>query len=423
MWSKGFISLYAMMLVISPAIRLAGVSGMRGITGDQVLLILLLGGALLLWPQGLAKAGRAVLAPQTSTGWGYLIIVLIALLTTALRVIFDASSNAPICEVARLYGLLRPALIILLAALLYRAIGKGYGVDLYQQFVSMVLIFGALSIFLGVAQGMGIGWVVDFLSTFYTRDLNMEDVLEYGRAYGTFDGQPNVFGTFCGLYILLLLNRMKSLTSLLVLAPLIVGAGLGLLFSGSRGALLALLISIVVWAMLSRNLYGFLAIAVGGLSAVVIVSVAGDLVPSALMNRLAEAVGLQDSPSVGLASSRLPYWTQTFNLLTDVPQRLIWGIPCGLMPPSDNLQLALTAALGLPGLLVFTTLLIVMWLRQFRAHGPYSIEFLVCLLFLLLNGTAYPTFLNARIGDLFWMSATLLFLSGLHGGIKCLSSK
>ena len=123
-----------------------------------------------------------------------------------------------------------PALIILLAALLYRAIGKGYGVELYQQFVSMVLIFGALSIFLGVAQGMGIGWVVDFLSTFYTRDLNMEDVLEYGRAYGTFDGQPNVFGTFCGLYILLLLNRMKSLTSLLVLAPLIVGAGLELFF-------------------------------------------------------------------------------------------------------------------------------------------------------------------------------------------------
>lgn len=396
---------------------------MRGITGDQVLLILILSSTLLFWPLGFAKAVRAVLTPKTFIGRGYLSIVFIALFTSGARVIFDASESAPICEVARLYGLLRPALIILLAAVLYRMIKKAEGVDLYQVFMNTLLIFGALSIFLGVAQGMGIDWAVDFLSNFYTRDLNFEDVLKYGRAYGTFDGQPNVFGTFCGLYILLLLNRMKSLTSLLVLAPLIVGAGLGLIFSGSRGALLALLISIVVWAVLSRNLYGFLAIAVGGLSAAVIVSIASDLVPPALMNRLAEAVGLQDSSSVGLTSSRLPYWTQTADLFTDEPLRLIWGIPCTLIPPTDNLQLALAAALGLPGLLVFMTILIMMGQRQFRAGGPYAIEFLVCLLFLLLNGTSYPTFLNARIGDLFWMSATLLFLSGSYGGIRCVSSK
>jgi len=423
MWTKVFISLYALMLVLSPAIRLPGVSGMRGITGDQVFLILLLGSSWLFWPQRFAKAIHAMLAPRTFIGWGYLILVLIALLTAAARLIFDASANAPICEVARLYGLIRPTLIILLAALLYRSLGKGQDVDLYEQFVISLLIFGALSIFLGVAQGMGTGWAVDFLSTSYTRDADFEDVLTYGRAYGTFDGQPNVFGTFCGLYILFLLNRMTSLTSLLVLAPLIIGAGLGLLFSGSRGALLALLISIAVWALLSRNLFGFLAIAVGGLSAVVIVSIGSDLVPPALINRLAEAVGLQDSTSGGLANTRLPYWTQIINLLIDVPLRLIWGIPCYLMPPPDSLQLALTAALGLPGLIVFITFLVIMWLRQFRACGPHSIEFLACLLFLMLNGTSYPTFLNARIGDLFWMIATLLFLSRSHGGIKCVSSK
>lgn len=411
MWAKGLISLYVLMLILSPAVRLPGIPGMRGVTGDQVLSILLLIGALLFWRRGFVSAIRLALTPHNFTGMGYLAIVLIAILAAAVRVLFDTSMDAPVTEFARLYGLLRPELIILLAALFYRMQGQYQNIDVYQQFVSAVLIFGAIAIFLGLAQGMGNIWVVDFLNTYYTRDLNFEDVLIYGRAYATFDGQPNVFGTFCGLYILLLLNRMKGVTSIIILAPLMVGAGLGLLFSGSRGALLALLISMAVWAILSRNMRAFITIAVGGLCALVIISISTDLVSSAMMNRLAAAVGLYNEPSIGLASSRLPYWTLTLNLLTVEPLRVIWGIPGVLMPPTDNLQLALIASLGLIGLLVYMTLLIIMCLRQYRIREPHSIEFLVFLLFLLLNGTSYPTLLYARIGDLFWMSATLLFLS------------
>lgn len=415
MWIKGSIFLYVALIVLSPALRIPGVQGMRGVAGDHVLLIVLLAFFFLISSRKFFDAAVVAFKKKGGLAQFYFGFTIISIVAVAFRLLADTAAYAPLIEISRLYGFVRPALLMLLVSVLLKFYSYEPQENLLNIFQVAILIFGGLSIALGVLQGLGYLEVDLFLTTYYSRDVNFDDVLKYGRAYATFDGQPNVFGTFCGLYVLLALARIGGVWSALLLGPLVILGGVGLMFSGSRGAMLGMFLGLLFWIVLSRNLKAVFVVSIGLLCGVLVINLAEDLVPASLINRLTLNDG-GGTGAAGIAETRLPYWNQISELLQDNPVRWIFGVPGNLMPPTDNLHLALIASVGIPGFIVFMFLLISLFRAQIDNQHFQSRIFLVVLVFLFLNGTSYPTYFSARIGDLFWMWAAFVSFSWIRSG-------
>ncbi len=405
-----FLAAYIIGLFLSPALRIAGVQGMRGITADHFFLVGFLGFVWLFSKNGIASAVHIALRDRGAPGRWYLGIVLIALLAAIFRVLADEGMFSPMIEAARLYGLVRPFFVILFAAVIYQIYQLGESDQYLNDLGWIVIGVGGIAVLIGVLQGIGVPWAVEITSAFYTRDLNFEEVLIYGRAYGTFDGQPNVYGTFCGLFFLLVLFRLSNVAYGVLFTPLLIVAALGLLLSGSRGALLALVLATTTWYMLRGSFQKFIAIAFVSLAVVAVLSLSVDFVSAAIINRLASALGLGVGGDVSLIATRIPYWGQIFDLVVTEPMRVVWGVPGRIMPPADNLQLGLLGSLGFLGALFYMVVLLVQGVRFFSYGGVIGINMVAIIIYLMLNGISYPTFLNARIGDLFWLFAALVSL-------------
>lgn len=405
-----FLAVYIIGVLLSPALRISGVQGMRGITADHLFLVCFLVFVWLFSKNGIASAVHIALRDRGAPGRWYLGIVLIALLSAIFRILADEGMFSPMIEVARLYGLVRPLFVILFAAVLYQIYSLGQSHQYLNDLGWIVIGVGGIAVLIGVLQGVGVPWAVEVTSTLYTRDLNFEEVLIYGRAYGTFDGQPNVFGTFCGLFFLFVLFRLGNVAYGVLFTPLLILAALGLLLSGSRGALLALVLAVATWSMLRGSFQTFIAIAFVSLAVAAVLTLSIDFVSAAIINRLASALGLGGGGDVSLIATRIPYWGQILDLVVAEPMRLVWGVPGKIMPPADNLQLGLLGGLGFLGALFYMVVLLVQGVRFYVYGGVVGVNMVAITIYLVLNGISYPTFLNARIGDLFWLAAALASL-------------
>lgn len=398
-----------MMLLFSPPLRFSGVSGMRGVTADQVFLFVLVLTLFFVQTNGFLKALATLLDRRRFLGFWFVFLLVIGIFCAALRMLFDAASEGPLIEVARIYGFVRPAFIFLLTAVLLQIKSERDG-GISLRFLNRVIVsVGFVPVMCGALQGIGYEPVSDFLVANYTRDVDFDDVITYGRAYSFFDGQPNTYGTFCAFYLLLVLGLIRGLLSLILALPLIVVSCFGLLVSGSRGALLSLLIVGAVWIVSRRNWMALWAIGLTLMCSLVAVNFAGEFVPPMILDRLADALGFGGQGSVGLVTSRLPYWGTVISLLSEMPQRMIWGVPGLLMPPADNLQLALIGLFGFVGMAIFMMIVMVMIWKLFRHRDPETQALLVFAVLMLFNGISYPTFFSARISDLYWLFAGIFF--------------
>ena len=405
---------YVGALLLSPPLRLSGIPGMRGFTADQFLVFIALAGFAFVGPRFFGKALRDCFRRGFFVGYLYAAVVAVAIVAVAFRIVVDSSQLEPAIELARLYGVMRPAFVIVLGVLITRLYFLEAFDKAYRDLVVCFLVIGAFPLMVGLGQGLGVPSVVDFSANYYSRGSNFDVVLMYGRAYGTFDGQPNVFGTFCAIYILFLINYLRFSWRLVALVPLLGLAVLCLIFSGSRGAMLALLIAGMAWMVVSK---GFSFIVYAGFLLFVLAGVFflfEGVLPEAQTGRLISALGLGSGGDPGLATTRLPYWSMMIDLFLQKPLRLLWGVPGYLMPPTDNLQLAWVAALGLFGALIYLYIVLRLASKFFQLRDKEGAEFGVLSLVFLLNGVSYPTFFNGRLGDFFWLAAACVVLGYVH---------
>ncbi|MDN2658006.1 O-antigen ligase family protein [Cobetia sp. 14N.309.X.WAT.E.A4] len=391
---------------------------MRGLTADHILLLAIISIYFVSCNKKWRQAFSISIDSRVAVGVFTIIIIAIATFTSLLRLLFEEGTVSPFVEVARLYGIFRPVLIIMLGAIFIHISFVNEKNKIYELYAHLIVVLGGGAILVGLLQGADFLPLNVILNEFYSRDADFESVIKYGRVFGTFDGQPNVYGTFCSLYILICINRIKSSKSVFIIIPAIIIGGLGLMLSGSRGALLGLLISIIIWLILTRSVKTFFIFFILGVCITLTVFIGKDFVQESLVERLSSAIGISGTQSVSLTSSRLPYWNTIFDLFLDNPFRLLWGLPGNIMPPTDNLQLALMSSLGLPGLLIFMSFLVYIIVLQLKYPNPNSKEFISIIVLMILNGVSYPTFLTGRIGDTFWMIASLILISNFYERVK-----
>lgn len=219
------------------------------------------------------------------------------------------------------------------------------------------------------------------------------------RAYGTFD-QPNPYAGYLGMLIPMavgfLLTRPSSRARNAVLAVLALAAG-GVVASLSRGAWVGIALAIsammVFWGTRSRLLLGVGALAMTPLGALAYMN----LLPAEITDRIATAVDyfrFIDVRSQVVTSEnwavieRVAHWQAALDMISAHP---LLGVGAGnysavyeqYMVPgwtlslghAHNFYLNMAAETGIPGLLVYLTVLVVAaihvvrWLVRSRGEG------------------------------------------------------
>ena len=203
------------------------------------------------------------------------------------------------------------------------------------------------------------------------------------RAYGTFD-QPNPYAGYLGMVIPMtvgvLLSRPSPRTRNAVLLVLLLAAG-GVLASMSRGAWVGITLAVaammVLWSARTRLLLGIGALAVVPAGALAFLN----LLPVEITDRVATAVDyfrfidvstVTVTPENWSVIERVAHWQAALNMISAHP---LLGVGAGnysavysqYMVPgwtlslghAHNFYLNMAAETGIPGLLVYLTVLVV----------------------------------------------------------------
>jgi O-antigen ligase len=202
--------------------------------------------------------------------------------------------------------------------------------------------------------------------------------LSYGETYGQYIG-PRILGhtkanmarlIFVGL--LLCFTRIEGKRIFSTTLSIVILTG-GLVLSGSRGGIGALIISLIPIYFLGR-VRGFL---IGGFAfTVIILSALVALSQNQIVaNNL---IGTFDTDNIGSASLRLPIWTETLSVMSNNTMILLFGVGAfnfsysGLtqgFETAHNDLLTLGFELGLVSMMVFLTWIFSLALTYYRIIG------------------------------------------------------
>lgn len=335
-----------------------------------------------------------------------------AAMATATVSLLTISGADPAMAAGALWGQSRPVLVMLVFSSVFALMtGKAR-----MRVLSLVLVLGALVILIGFAQYRGWEPVVNLTTTIYTRKADQQAVIDamssVGRAYSTFDGQPNAFGTFCMILFCMSLSlsalRIQARTSRWLVWSMIVASAYGMAISWSRGALAgclagALLVLVIIPKQFALRVLGLIAAA-----AVAI----WQLLPDQTLRRLQDLFMLSTDTGERIYDARLAFWSSNFDFWTRHP---VFGGSGVLLAPADSQYLAILISGGVLGLTAFIALVAVVSKRvlEIGRHTDHAMRYpaiglTAAVVAMLVNGVSVPSFMEERVMELFWFLVALI---------------
>jgi hypothetical protein len=400
---------YLVLVLYSPSLfrSLGFVS--RGLRLDEVMLL----GAwpLLMW----ARPRRFWQAFFSPVGVALAILPVVVLVGGVTSLVFFPDTQ-PGVVLALVWGFARPLLVFVAVATLL----SGTALASRRLLVTTLLVL-SLGLFLfAVAQMLRVGPAVKLaLGPYGRKDVSERDVMQSsllaGKVWGTFDGQPNSFGSFwlvlvCLEGALLAARRRASQhrRSLLPWVLVALCSGLGLLMSGSRGAMGGAALGLAAILFASGGARSLRVLVVIG--AVLALGVA--VLPHFLIERVELLIRLQGYGGAPIYQTRIPYWREDVAFWLQNPLLGAAGRP---VAPPDNFYLSLLVNGGV-ALLVWQLAcvgLVAQRLWQLRRQSGYALRDMATGLLaatggLLINGISVPTFTMARVQELYWFLVALL---------------
>jgi len=275
-------------------------------------------------------------------------------------------------------------------------------------------VLGTGTVLVGFAQYNGWQPAVELSTRIYTRKAEQQAVIDamsaVGRAYGTFDGQPNAFGTFC--MIVFCMTLALAATQLvkhrwLALAMTATSAS-GLAVSWSRGAVAGALVGVlVVLVMVSLKF----AVRVG---ATTVAAIAGlwQVLPEETLRRLQDLLTLTTDNGERIYDARLAFWSSNFDFWTRHP--LLGGSGVRLAP-ADSQYIGLLIGGGIVGIAVFLLVISVVLRRlvQIARNIEHPLRYAALgltasVVAMLVNGISVPSFMEERVMEFFWFLVALI---------------
>ncbi len=407
---------YLLLLLYGPGLLRSASFVARGIRLDQLLL-------LATWPVLVLVCNRRFREVLFSP-LGIALAILPALSAAAGLVSLACFEDTlPGTVLAQIWGFSRPILVFVAVATLIQ------GGSLLSRHVWVTLIVAlSIGLFLfAVAQVLQFGPAVNLaLSVYGRRDSAQLPLLRLsllqGRAWSTFDGQANAFGSFwvvlLSLQIAQLAARRGSARAplrLVLLLVVMMCSSLGLLLTGSRGAMAGVGAALAVVLVRSRVARSLPIIAV----VVVMILLGVNLLPPQLLHRVQSLIALQGYGGAAIYETRMPYWREDVAYWLQNPLLGAAGRP---VAPPDNLYLSL---------LVNGGLVLTIWQLACVAlvvHGLYRIVrqpthplreialgMLAATVGLLVNGVSAASLQAGRVQDLYWFLIAVVLAGDTSG--------
>ena len=401
-----WIKLYILLLLFGPPILGDIAFTARGLMLDHIILFLT-------FP--LILSHRPISVFRTLK-WPPAFILFMYLVFSIITGVFSACliSEVSYAQIAIfLWGNSRPIIVILVVSFLARNLSNNEIRDVIWFFLLACIV----EILVGLAQECQIEPLLSISAELYNRKIGGQEIaarLLSGRqfAFGTMNGLSNVFGTLMILsggvaLVELLLNRKGKRFIVLVV---FLGSLLGLLLSGSRGAMAGWIVMVLTMctAMGIKRLVAIGSIAViGGLYFYYMII---SHIQQKKILLLLSGQGYNGEP---FYTPRLKFWLPAIDSTLETNPILGFiGVPT---LPSDNLYVMLFQHGGIIGLGLFTSatlaIIILMLNSFFKARTVecryYAIGMVAITLGFMFNGVSLVSFFAARVMELYFLLLVL----------------
>jgi hypothetical protein len=369
----------------------------RGIKIDQLLLLPALYAGLIVAPRRLLAAAR------TPVGAALAAFAAASAFSSVWAILLVPRVNAG-AAVAAAWGSTRPVIVFVISYALALRMAPAARL----RVVGFVVVLALINVAVAAAQVMRWEPIYSFTVDYYTRKSAFEDILgglDMGRAYGTFDGQPNVFGAFTVLTLALTGAMLLHAGTPRKRAILIAALGCmtwGLAISWSRGSYAGALAvaAVLLWHAGRRR----------GAKLVILAVVMGvctyAVLPELPRERILQLLEGRGYGGESIHLSRMPFWAANLELFLESPLLGVRGVQTA---PLDSLYVGLLVVNGLLGSVIFG---VVLWmlarsLRQCDAGAmrPICIGLSAATVGWLVNGISIPVFFGERIQEVFWLIA------------------
>lgn len=393
-WAFTFFLVYFISLLYCPPLLRDFALVSRGLRFDQLLLIVAFVWLCITTPRRILAAVKAPTAVA-------LLVFTAAAGASALASLGFVPGATIANALAITWGQSRSLLVLVVATIIASKLDDDARLRLCHCLVALSIPVCILAIL----QAAGVESVKDFSLAVYSRKEGEEisDALDLGRAFGTFDGQPNVLGCFCVLILSVCITeiaRLRGRRRLAVAVSIFIVAG-ALAVSWSRGAyggtLIALTILIVQLPPAVAMRVGSATVAVGcGLYFVV---------PEVVRMRFSQLLsGRGDANQGSIFDARQQFWESNWRTFKEYPILGARGIQ---MDPADNLYLSLLALNGVAGLLCFLIVVVTgLWQLRARIRTParaIALPLFAATVGWLVNGISIGSFFGERIQELYWI--------------------
>jgi hypothetical protein len=363
----------------------------RGIKLDQVLL----GPSMFMLL--LAAPRRVWAAARHPVGMALAVFAGCSLLSSLWSALFVDGAN-PLAATAAAWGSVRAFLVFSIA---YALAVRAAPVTRVRVF-KLVVLLGLVIVGVATAQLMQLEPLYSLTVEYYPRKADFAAILEslnVGRAYGTFDGQPNIFGAFIVLTVAIagafLVNARRPVERWILVACL-GWLGWGLAISWSRGSYAAAMVAVavLVWHAGPRRAAKLIvSLAVSG----VVIYFTLPEHPRERFVQLFQGRGYEGDSIFG---TRLPIWEANLALFLQNPLLGVRGVAAA---PLDSLYIGLLVVNGVVGAIVFLVG-IVLVLRSLGAQRTVlAVGLAAATVAWLVNGLSIPVFFGERIQEVYWL--------------------
>ncbi len=387
---------YCAILLLAPPLPFEVEFASRGLKLDQLLLLPIV---LALARTDSMALSQALRERSLGPAWAFAALSALSALWS-LAFVPSASTGG---AVAGTWGTIRVPLVLLLGLM----VGFRMGAASRRAFAQVLLGLGVAIALFATAQLFRWEPFYGVSVAAFTRKSDFDLVLEalnVGRAYGTFDGQPNVLGSF-GVLILALagaeLVEARSGSRKAWLAVAGTAALWIVAVSWSRGAYAGALavVCMIAWRI-ARSRPVFSAFLVGAIVVAVYCAL-----PDAPRERIAQLLsGSGSDTGESIFDTRLPYWQTNWNLFLQSP---LLGLRTMEAAPLDSLYLGLLLVHGLAGGLAFALMIgiaVSTLMRSSEGAPALRVACLMATVGWLINGISVPSFFGERVQELYFLT-------------------
>jgi len=389
-----FIVTYVALLMYSPPMFREWESVNRGVRLDQLLLLLSIFALILVRPNRTAAALRNPVG-------GALSVFTVASVVSAFAAAAFVPGASLVGALVITWGQSRSVLAFVLTFVVLRDAPE----SMRRRIGRVFLLLGAGVATIAALQSAGVEWINEMSLAHYSRkdSVDIGLALEAGRAFGTFDGQPNILGTFCVLALGLALSehvRVSTVWRWLTIAACGLFAW-ALAASWSRGAYAGAVVGAVVLLLQVRPRAALrIAIIAVGIGALVYISA-----PVSVQTRFQQLLtNTGGERGDSMFTSREVSWADSLRVVARHPWFGARGVAIN---PPDSLYVALVMYNGVIGAILFLFALLVALRELARSTsvcGRYFAQPMIAVTIAwLVNGVSVGTFFGERVQEMYWM--------------------